>query len=532
MVSWGVIEKNKYLHWLKLIIIYIAIFAITHWYLSYYRNMLYSLSADEGYILYGAKRVLDGQIMYRDFFQFYPPGNFYLLALIYKLFGYSFTVAREAAIIIDSIINVLVFYLSYKALKAWYAIIPPLFFMILGFPNWIQFSHYWTSELFFLLSLIFFLWYLEQDKHYCLYISGFLIGITTLFLQMPGVYGGILFLILLFILKFRQKGLWKLAIKFTISAAIPLITVFGYLAIKHAFIDFIKQQFLMILKIYPKMLAFNPLGFIFKGIYPLNVFIGIYFFVSILSIIYLFIFYKRIKQAPAIIIIGNFVLFLTIIHSMDIEHLLPNIPLFLIMILLPFKGLLDYTKQHAIQWHRVFYYLLGTIAIISIIWGVISLRSNINRINTQAYRVSINGTPLWTFSEKQAYEINEFFPQAEEILYGEKNVFVYPYGALLYVLLNLNNPIGFDYAPIYAVDNDNLINSFDIPIIKLLKKYNVDYVIYSGWNKHYVNSVLFHMHSLPYNMNSILDNYIFENYDVLLKIDNEMLLKIKKQKHF
>lgn len=276
MVSWGVIEKNKYLHWLKLIIIYIAIFAITHWYLSYYRNMLYSLSADEGYILYGAKRVLDGQIMYRDFFQFYPPGNFYLLALIYKLFGYSFTVAREAAIIIDSIINVLVFYLSYKALKAWYAIIPPLFFMILGFPNWIQFSHYWTSELFFLLSLIFFLWYLEQDKHYCLYISGFLIGITTLFLQMPGVYGGILFLILLFILKFRQKGLWKLAIKFTISAAIPLITVFGYLAIKHAFIDFIKQQFLMILKIYPKMLAFNPLGFIFKGIYPLNVFIGIY----------------------------------------------------------------------------------------------------------------------------------------------------------------------------------------------------------------------------------------------------------------
>ncbi|MGC8684262.1 MAG: hypothetical protein ACP5T7_01080, partial [bacterium] len=95
--------------------------------------------------------------------------------------------------------------------------------MILGFPNWIQFSHYWTSELFFLVSLICLLWYLEQDKHYYLYISGFLLGITTLFLEMPGIYGGIIFLLILFLSKFHEKKIWKLAINFTISAAIPLI---------------------------------------------------------------------------------------------------------------------------------------------------------------------------------------------------------------------------------------------------------------------------------------------------------------------
>jgi hypothetical protein len=38
------------------------------------------------------------------------------------------------------------------------------------------------------------------------------------------------------------------------------------------------------------------------------------------------------------------------------------------------------------------------------------------------------------------------------------------------------------------------------------------------------------MQSPPYNMNSILDNYILENYDILLKVDDKMLLKIKKTK--
>jgi len=522
MVSWGVIKKNKYIHWFKLITIYIAVFAITHWYLSYYRDMLYSLSADEGYILYGAKRVLDGQIIYKDFFQFYPPGNFYLLALVYKLFGYSFTVARETAIIIDSLINVMVFYLSYKAFKAWYAIIPPLFFMILGFPNWIQFSHFWTSELFFLLSLIFFLWYLEQDKRYYLYISGFLIGITTLFLQMPGVYGGILLLMLLFILKFHNKDLWKLAINFTISAAIPLIIVFGYLAINHAFIDFIKEQFFIIFNVYPKTAAFNPLDFIFKGVYPANIFIGVYFFGSILTLIYFVVFNKHTRNITGIIITGNMVLFLTIVYSMDLEHLLPNIPLFLIMIILPFKGLLDYTKQHSIPLYKVFYYLFGTIAVISIIWSLISIRSNINRINTQAFHININGTPLWTFNEKQAWEIKEFFPKVEEDLHGEKNVFVYPYCPLVYSFLELNNPAFTDMIPTVMDVPDYGRYSFNRAVQELIKN-KTRYIIYCNWPEHYTQMLLA-LNKRQYKKN-VMDLFVENNYFPLFRINDLILYK-------
>ena len=42
---------------------------------------------DEGVIVYGATRVLQGQVPYRDFWTMYSPGQFYILAAAFKLFG-------------------------------------------------------------------------------------------------------------------------------------------------------------------------------------------------------------------------------------------------------------------------------------------------------------------------------------------------------------------------------------------------------------------------------------------------------------
>src|SRR6266853_699156 len=55
-----------------------------------------SLEPDEGILLQGGQRILDGQIPYRDFFSFYTPGSFYLTALLFRIFGDSMGVARTA----------------------------------------------------------------------------------------------------------------------------------------------------------------------------------------------------------------------------------------------------------------------------------------------------------------------------------------------------------------------------------------------------------------------------------------------------
>src|SRR3989339_322769 len=53
---------------------------------------------DEAISIYGATRVLDGCIPYRDFWTLYAPGQFYTIAAIFKIFGISTQVARLFAI--------------------------------------------------------------------------------------------------------------------------------------------------------------------------------------------------------------------------------------------------------------------------------------------------------------------------------------------------------------------------------------------------------------------------------------------------
>src|ERR1700722_13307170 len=64
---------------------------------------------DEGLILEGAVRVLDGAIPHRDFYANYGPGQFYVLAGLYKIFGVSVLVERLLDTVVRGFIVVLVF---------------------------------------------------------------------------------------------------------------------------------------------------------------------------------------------------------------------------------------------------------------------------------------------------------------------------------------------------------------------------------------------------------------------------------------
>ncbi len=49
---------------------------------------------DEGYFANAALRILDGQVLYRDFQHNYPPGRMYSLALLIEVFGRDLAVVR------------------------------------------------------------------------------------------------------------------------------------------------------------------------------------------------------------------------------------------------------------------------------------------------------------------------------------------------------------------------------------------------------------------------------------------------------
>lgn len=92
----------------------IALILAASFYLTLFMNRSVNLT-DEGLVLFGAERVLNGDIPHRDFFTLYGPGQFYLLAALFKLFGSSVLVERAWDTVVRCISVVLVFVIVNQA---------------------------------------------------------------------------------------------------------------------------------------------------------------------------------------------------------------------------------------------------------------------------------------------------------------------------------------------------------------------------------------------------------------------------------
>src|SRR5690349_24179746 len=82
---------------------------------------------DEGLMLQAASRIAHGQVPYKDFWWFYPPGQPYLLAALWKLFGPSLLTWRIVRVLSDAGVATLAYFLARRAapprlaLAAWLA---------------------------------------------------------------------------------------------------------------------------------------------------------------------------------------------------------------------------------------------------------------------------------------------------------------------------------------------------------------------------------------------------------------------------
>jgi hypothetical protein len=67
---------------------------------------------DEGLMLQAAARIANGQVPYRDFWWFYPPGQPYLLAFLWQLFGPSLLTWRVVRVLCDAAVATLAWALA------------------------------------------------------------------------------------------------------------------------------------------------------------------------------------------------------------------------------------------------------------------------------------------------------------------------------------------------------------------------------------------------------------------------------------
>lgn len=153
---------------------------------------------DEYIVAYDAHRLLDGQMPYRDFFNFIPPGAFLFLALLFKAAGAAtLTVARYAGLFTALLSAALA--ASALRRRGWslglscaLGSVPA----VCLYPFWAVASHQWLAGACFF-GLLALLARFQEAGCGSWFLAGLLTGLAGLFLQTGGVGAAALSLVLL-----------------------------------------------------------------------------------------------------------------------------------------------------------------------------------------------------------------------------------------------------------------------------------------------------------------------------------------------
>jgi hypothetical protein len=183
----------------------------------YFAGFLRLLPAntDEGTLVLGAARVAEGQVPYRDFFEVMGPGTFYWLAAFFKLLGPTWLATRICLMVTTVTITVLLYWLANRLLRAggvkpprnvtaWPALGPVVFFVAVSFHSWNAISHHMDSNLFGLLAFFGLLQWIDKRQAYWLFLAGASAALTAWFMLPKGVFLGLSFVVLLWILDRKE----------------------------------------------------------------------------------------------------------------------------------------------------------------------------------------------------------------------------------------------------------------------------------------------------------------------------------------
>src|ERR1700752_3422104 len=125
------------------------------YFLPLMRLLRQGAGGDEGILVYGAVRVIHGQVFARDFFEVVGPGTFYWLALFFKLFGVTFLVTRVCLFLTSLATALLIYYLSGRVCRR-YQVLPALLAFGTYFSGlWPTISHHVDSNFLGLLAFTF-----------------------------------------------------------------------------------------------------------------------------------------------------------------------------------------------------------------------------------------------------------------------------------------------------------------------------------------------------------------------------------------
>lgn len=144
---------------------------------------------DEGFLAYGAVRVLAGQIPNRDFVSYQPPLSFYSLAAMFRIFGVSILTLRTLGLFIYIAIVLLVYLLSRRMAGKAVAFCAALPAAYLGMPffHFVPFA-VWQGMFFSLLSALLVITAMQTGNYWLSFAGGLATALAMISRQDQGIY--------------------------------------------------------------------------------------------------------------------------------------------------------------------------------------------------------------------------------------------------------------------------------------------------------------------------------------------------------
>ncbi|HEV2472328.1 MAG TPA: hypothetical protein VGS41_06670, partial [Chthonomonadales bacterium] len=155
--------------------IYLEVFFLPHWpVLS---------RGDQTIYLLNAARMLQGQLIYRDFFQFTPPGTELVYSTLFRLFGVRAWIPQALLVALGTSLAALGVSISSKLMKGPSVLLAGILFLAVPFRTTLDGTHHWYSTLAVMAALRA---VIERRDPLRLALAGVLCGLATCFTQLPG----------------------------------------------------------------------------------------------------------------------------------------------------------------------------------------------------------------------------------------------------------------------------------------------------------------------------------------------------------
>ena len=179
-------SRGRVVEWFGTAIVLAA--ALQYW-LWYFRRSINLL--DEGSTAAQALRIVNGELIYRDFFTVVTPGSYYTVAWLFQVFGERLMVLRWTALVTGLLI-VLVTLVVARRMMAWpFAAAAALMTTVWGWflvtPNYYSLQ----AALFALMALACYLRRVDGGSARWLVVAGVMTGLTALVKQNVGAYAAV-----------------------------------------------------------------------------------------------------------------------------------------------------------------------------------------------------------------------------------------------------------------------------------------------------------------------------------------------------